>query len=757
MKPLTYKLYSQAGNADLRNVAEYNDKYWDSGLGAAGCIFVAKDTGRILLSHRSDSVNEPNTWGTWGGKIDESETPAQAVIREIEEETGYDGRYKLSPLWTFKDHEAGFKYHNYLAIIEFEFTPKLNWETDNSEWVEWGEWPSPMHFGLQSLLQHAGDTIHKVVTLIKRKKADVLDENSAHFNSESFRRWFGNSVVKSKDGTPIRVYHGTNQPISAFSRDRRGSSTNASSAKKAFFFTDNPEVAGTYAAHAGRVLRSDVASYEQKVNQFQLKLDALQRVAYRTGDWTQYEKVMDEYEEFDLNGTQEGDIPGQNIIPVYLRIENPAIYDFKGEKRGIGLGGINDLVELALKNKNDGVIMKNLVDPEPASTHYVVFHPNQIKSATGNNGKYNPRRADITTEVMDVPPPPAIVQKATVHAPDVINVTNAYVVAATLWGEAANQGETGMQAVMNVIMNRAGGDFSKAVNVVLSPKQFSTWNDVNDPVAKSLQNANIWREDKDFQKCFHIVSLASKGNLPDITGGAQFYFNPRKAKPDWASKMQHTKTIGSHEFYKVPPKKVKHPIHKKIPTSIREMIENQNPDDAVSFRGPLVGDGVWKYELRSPFSVIKYRYAPKQKLFYLDNIATPNVQNRGQGYATAILKTFFTLIKQHNGMLDCDTYTTAGMEQIKPVIERFAAKFGVRIVRGKDEDDVDKSEKSGMMNEGERLDLLNQTITALEAEWDRLDSQGSGFERQQEIQKQLVKCRHERENWEKIYRAIKKP
>ena len=474
MKPLTYKLYFQEDDDDLFDDAEYSDKYWDSGLGAAGCIFISKDTGRILLAHRSGRVLEPHTWGTWGGKVDEGESPTQAVVREIEEETGYDGQYKLSHLWTFKDPEAGFQYHNYLVLVNFEFTPKLNWETDNSEWVEWGEWPRPMHFGLKALLENAGTTIHRIIKLIKRKKSDILEAVTA--------------------------------------------------------------------------------------------------------------------------------------LP---------------------------------------------------------------------------------------PSPPAIIQKAATNAPAVLNITNAYILAATLWGEAADQGQEGQQAVMNVIMNRAKGSFTNAVKVALAPKQFSMWNGVTNPVTRALEDADVWRKDKQFQKCFQIVDQAFQGTLPDITGGAVFYFNPDKATPSWAKKLVHTVTIGDHEFYKLPPKKIK----KKVPTAIREMIEKQNPRDAVVFKGPLIGDGVWKYELRSPFSVVKYRFSPSQKLFYLDNIATPNAQNQGQGHATAILETFFRLIKQYNGALDCDTYTTAGMEKIKHSVEKFAKQFGVRLVKGDDADDVDNLSESNIIKE----------------------------------------------------------
>jgi len=126
--------------------------FWGS-MGA-GCIFYAKDTNKYLIAKRSQYVEQPNTWGTWGGAIDQSETPEQAVLREIREETGYSGSVQLKPLWTFK-HPNGFQYFNFLAIVEREFEPKLDWETQDYKWVEKGDWPQPLHFGLESLIKNS--------------------------------------------------------------------------------------------------------------------------------------------------------------------------------------------------------------------------------------------------------------------------------------------------------------------------------------------------------------------------------------------------------------------------------------------------------------------------------------------------------------------------------------------------------------------------------------------------------------------------
>lgn len=136
--------------------------YW--GRQGAGAIILAQDTGRILLPYRSRSVEQPHTWGVWGGAIDAGEDPATAVRREISEEVGYEGlNMELIPMYVYQDPKVGFQYNNFLAVVPKEFVPRLNWETENYRWTTYGEWPSPIHFGLKALLQNSGDEILKVV------------------------------------------------------------------------------------------------------------------------------------------------------------------------------------------------------------------------------------------------------------------------------------------------------------------------------------------------------------------------------------------------------------------------------------------------------------------------------------------------------------------------------------------------------------------------------------------------------------------
>ncbi len=125
--------------------------FW--GAQGAGCLIASTSTKRILLPYRSGSVEQPNTWGTWGGAIDRGLNPEQAAHLEVEQEAGVDLTTQMIPLYVFSS--GTFRYYNFLALVESEFSPRLNWETEAFRWVMFGQWPEPMHFGLKALLSDA--------------------------------------------------------------------------------------------------------------------------------------------------------------------------------------------------------------------------------------------------------------------------------------------------------------------------------------------------------------------------------------------------------------------------------------------------------------------------------------------------------------------------------------------------------------------------------------------------------------------------
>ena len=55
-------------------------------------LIIENAEGEILLQLRDNKpgLEYPNCWGTFGGQIEEGETPQEALVREIKEELDYD-------------------------------------------------------------------------------------------------------------------------------------------------------------------------------------------------------------------------------------------------------------------------------------------------------------------------------------------------------------------------------------------------------------------------------------------------------------------------------------------------------------------------------------------------------------------------------------------------------------------------------------------------------------------------------------------
>ena len=153
--------------------------------------------------------------------------------------------------------------------------------------------------------------------------------------TEAFKRWFGDSKVVDAEGKPLVVYHGTASDFSAFNKSKSGA--NWRQGEGAFFFTSRQRTAGNYAMRGGE---------------------------------------------------------GANVMPVYLSITNPLMrtaldpidhYDIsiKPEREALEAQGY------------DGVIVKSA---DGGGDLYVAFHPEQIKSAIGNNGNFDPNDPSIVRE-----------------------------------------------------------------------------------------------------------------------------------------------------------------------------------------------------------------------------------------------------------------------------------------------------------------------------------------------------------------------
>jgi hypothetical protein len=182
-------------------------------------------------------------------------------------------------------------------------------------------------------------------------------------DTPQFKKWFGESKVVNEDGSPRVMYHGTQADISEF----KG---------KLIFTSPNPMVANKFAA-------DDMAWTEEKI------------------------------------GTPFNPNPiGANVLPLYVKADNPFDYqniehvdklfekiksmfakESRADAKNLMLEGNFKLTEDsrvidAIKSLgHDGLYVQ-----EFGAKNLAVFNPNQIKSATGNTGEFNPEDARIQYE-----------------------------------------------------------------------------------------------------------------------------------------------------------------------------------------------------------------------------------------------------------------------------------------------------------------------------------------------------------------------
>lgn len=229
-------------------------------------------------------------------------------------------------------------------------------------------------------------------------------------------------------------YHGTTgKAIDTFDPARLGSNTGAKSATKGFFFASDPDVAASYGKHESYMPEVSRPYYDQYVERLKTIEQQLKDIADRHWGQRGEEEASldqrfyrgpkkkrisaDEYHQtraaIDAKyDTEENralaieyrtlykekvelerrvrDMPKMAAIsravvhPVYLRMNNPLIFDMKGNHyREMSY---DDILVKARRGRRDGVIIKNTYDPGyrganvPMCDVAVVFNPAQIRS-----------------------------------------------------------------------------------------------------------------------------------------------------------------------------------------------------------------------------------------------------------------------------------------------------------------------------------------------------------------------------------------
>lgn len=200
-----------------------------------------------------------------------------------------------------------------------------------------------------------GIVSRKVMTVAKGGKVSqdammmkVMDAKMAKkkFVNDNHREWFGDSKVVDAKGNPLKVYHGTDRDFSEFKKGRslkRYPNFNNSQKHLGHFFSDDPEYVSNY---AGRGFDKE---------------DAV-------------------------------------IMPVHLSMKNPKIEPLSKIDEIEDQWSMGKAVAYRKQLEDqgyDGIIFEGTAKIGP-TREYVVFRPEQIKSAIGNRGTYDPNDPDIT-------------------------------------------------------------------------------------------------------------------------------------------------------------------------------------------------------------------------------------------------------------------------------------------------------------------------------------------------------------------------
>lgn len=131
------------------------------------------------------------------------------------------------------------------------------------------------------------------------------------------------------------------------------------------------------------------------------------------------------------------------------------------------------------------------------------------------------------------------------------------IVATCLVLEAGGEGPEGMQAVLNVILNRAGGNLYRMVPETLKYGAFScmasVWR-VDSPDFSPLFDRAM-NQSKSYDQAMQLIELMEAGFLADNTCGATHY-HADYIHPYWADSLQYLITIGHHIFYVEPRRQV---------------------------------------------------------------------------------------------------------------------------------------------------------------------------------------------------------
>jgi hypothetical protein len=242
----------------------------------------------------------------------------------------------------------------------------------------------------------------------------------------NFWNWFGNSKAVDNSKRPLVYYHGTAGDITAFRPKQAGS----------VFITRNPEFAKTFSDLSSEYMIdnfTDFISNQEVLNvlnesmrssttpKFYDKLEAIQKkvsAAVQSGQPLSGNLLSDIKDLYQTSGVSSKMVESiksrmptnANIVPVYVKAENPFDYENKqhirdvlkkidetsaleldsGQIEGLKKGDWTAVESPVILNAIKSLGFDSMYVEEMDEKNLAVFDPSQVKSAIGNNGQFGP-------------------------------------------------------------------------------------------------------------------------------------------------------------------------------------------------------------------------------------------------------------------------------------------------------------------------------------------------------------------------------
>lgn len=195
-----------------------------------------------------------------------------------------------------------------------------------------------------------------------RQIADGEKVNVAHLAPEpapvpidrdaNFRAWFGDSKVVDEQGAPLVMYHGTRSDFGEFDAAKVGARFDES---RGFYLTSSPDSASIYA-------------------------DGLANASIGWRPGSKFAKPVED---------------GANVMQAFVSLKNPKVIETRGALESV-VDADPGIIDAAKAAGHDGVIVRRAVGDEYDGTLAIAFKPEQVKSAIGNSGKFDPNSPSLT-------------------------------------------------------------------------------------------------------------------------------------------------------------------------------------------------------------------------------------------------------------------------------------------------------------------------------------------------------------------------